>query len=519
MQQVKVSDRLADISWQSILITLFITTVMFLALFNLTGYPPIWFDEGSHLHVPKTLVRFGVYADYSSEGFRYYGPTTSVGPTVMLPIATVFRFFGIGLLQARLVVVIYLLALIYVFYHLAYRLGGTRYALIATTLLIIPPGDQVLKLGRQVMGEVPGLFFLTAGLTLWFADWEKAGWRRLGLVGLLLGLATITKYQYLLQLAPALGLAWLANLVYYRTVPQRHFLIPGFIAIVCFVFWQLCQIVYLGPGTVAENLALLRKFTAGAALVFSPDLIILSIKRLLDFKVFLGWLPVVLAYGFFLALPRNREGQKWGLLLLLVIPNLVWYMVASIGLFRYAFPGLAIASLFTARFFFDMTDGFRLHQAALWRVLRHRQPILSRYGLGWTMLVWLAMMIVLPLGQTVQNIRSQASNAPIIMADYLNKHVLPQASIETSEPEMGFLTDHNYHFPPPLVQLKYAVHKLTSKSSIALEYDFVQTQQPDYILIGPDARWKELYPANMLTLQGYRLIVTVGEYELYTITE
>ncbi|MFN3762806.1 MAG: glycosyl transferase, partial [Anaerolineae bacterium] len=90
-----------------------VAVVLFLALYHLRDYPLTWFDEGSHLHVPKTLVRFGVYADYSSEGFRYYGPTIGVGPTVMLPIAAAFKLFGIGLLQARLVMVLYLLAAIY----------------------------------------------------------------------------------------------------------------------------------------------------------------------------------------------------------------------------------------------------------------------------------------------------------------------------------------------------------------------------------------------------------------------
>src|SRR5689334_419348 len=73
--------------------------VAFLALYHLSAYPLTWFDEGSHLHVPKTLLRHGVYADYSSDGYRYFGPTLGVGPTVLLPVAAVFRLFGVGLLQ------------------------------------------------------------------------------------------------------------------------------------------------------------------------------------------------------------------------------------------------------------------------------------------------------------------------------------------------------------------------------------------------------------------------------------
>lgn len=101
-----------------------ILLVYFLVFHNLTRFPAPWFDSGSHLHVPKTLVKYGVYADISSEGFRYYGPTIGVGPTVMLPIAAAFKLFGIGLLQARLVMALYLLAAIYAFYRLVEHLGG-----------------------------------------------------------------------------------------------------------------------------------------------------------------------------------------------------------------------------------------------------------------------------------------------------------------------------------------------------------------------------------------------------------
>lgn len=45
--------------------------VVVLATARLSRWPATWFDEGMHLHVPKALVQAGVYADRSSEGFRY----------------------------------------------------------------------------------------------------------------------------------------------------------------------------------------------------------------------------------------------------------------------------------------------------------------------------------------------------------------------------------------------------------------------------------------------------------------
>ena len=491
-----------------------VTVVLFLALYNLTRYPTTWFDEGSHLHVPKTLVRFGVYADYSSEGFRYYGPTVGVGPTVMLPIAAAFRLFGIGLLQARLVMVLYLLATIYAFYHLARGLGGRRLAWVATTLLVTSRGISLLEYGRQVLGEVPGFFFLAAGLWLWFAAWERAGWLRLGLAGLLMGLATVTKNQYLLVLAPALGLAWLANLAYYRTTPQRIFIVPGLVTAVCFALWQVYLILYLGPATAGENLTSLRVATAGAALVFSPDLMRESIRELVSPDAYLGGLVLALVYGFVLALPRRREGQRWGILLIFVVVNLAWYVVGSIGWLRYAFPGLAIASLFVARFLRDVTGGFQFDRASLRDTLHGGQRALPKHVLRWTMLAWLAAMIVLPMGQTIPEIVAPPFNTPVAMAAYLDENVSREALIETWEPEMGFLTDHNYHFPPPLLLNTTVGYKWLGGPSPAQEYDFVQTEFPDYVLVGEFARWVELYPLDVLKTH-YRLVTTIGAYELY----
>lgn len=492
-----------------------IALLLFVALYNLPNYPVTWFDEGSHLHVPKTLLRFGVYADYSSDGFRYYGPTTGVGPTVLLPIAGAFKLFRVGLLQARLVIVLYLLAAIFVFFRLACRVGGARLAWVATALLVASNGVALVEYGRQVLGEVPGFFFMAAGLWVWFTDWEKAGWRRLGLVGLLFGLATVTKNQYLLVLVPALGLAWLTNLVYYRSAPQRAFIVPGVIAVVCYALWQGVLILSLGPATVRENLASLREATAGAALVFSPDLMQRSLGELLSAKVYLGLLLPALIYGFALAWPRRREGQWWGILLGFVAANLVWYVVASISWLRYAFPGLVLGSLFVARLFADLTDGFQLNAAALWTGLR-QGTLAPREALRSVWLVWLAVVIVLPAAQIVKSVVRPDFNAPAAMAAYLDEHVPQDAVVETWEPEMGFLTDHNYHYPPQLLLNKAIGFIWLNKPSPADGYDFVQTQSPDYVLVGAFGRWVQMYPADWLAAR-YQLETTIGGYELYAL--
>lgn len=496
------AEKLAQVR-QSIVTIIAVPVVLFLALYNLTDYPITWFDEGFFLQISKTIVRFGVYGIHNSEGFYYYGIST--GPTVILPVAAAFWLFGIGLLQARLVMALYLLATIYVFYRLACELGGRWLAWVGTALLLASPSVSLIKLGRWGMGETPGLFFLVAGLALWFAAWERAGWRRLGLIGLLLGLSMVTKHLYLLILVPTLGLAWLTNLVYYRTAPQRVFIVPGLVAAACFALWQVCFILYLGPATAGEEQAIFLKAVAHQAIAFSPDLMKQNITWLLGRRVYLSLLLPMLVYGFILALPRRREGQQWGILLVLVAMNLSWYAVASIGWRRYAFPGLAITSLFVARFFYDLTDGFQLDGAALWEALRQSQPILRRHALHWIVLGWLAVtMIALPLRQTVRKLVSPPFNAPVAMAAYLNEHVPREALIETVNPEIGFLTDHINNPLPLYVDPE--------------DYDFAQTGYPDYVLVGEKFGLDDFYSVDRLK-EHYKLVTSIGWYKLYALNQ
>lgn len=484
--------------------------VVFLCLYHLTAYPLTWYDEGSHLHVPKTLVRHGVYADLSSEGFRYYGPTIGVGPTVLLPIAAVFSVAGVGLLQARLVMVIYLLGTIIVCWQLARWLGGRRFAWVATALFIASRGGGLLEYGRQVLGEVPGFFFIGAGLLLWFTVWEQASWRRLIAVGVLLGLAVVTKTQYMIVLAPALVLGWLANLVYYRGVPQRVFIVPGLIVGVLFALWQTYVVIFLGPGAAGENLALYRAATASAATVFSPTLMKRAITELLSLKVYLGWLLPVLLYGLFLAAPRRRDAQQWGVLLLIVAVNLTWYVVASVSWIRYAFPALAISSLFVARFFHDLTGGFRLSTGAA----GDESGGASARGLRVALLVTLLAMILVPLGQTAKAIASPGPNDPLAMAAHLNDHVPFSAVIETWEPELGFLTDHRYHFPPQRFLYVAVNHIWLNGPAPADSYRLDQGEAPDYVLVGEFARWVGMYPTERLA-DAYAPVATIGPYQLF----
>ena len=137
-----------------------------------------------------------------------------------------------------------------------------------------------------------------------------------------------------------------------------------------FVLWQVYLVLNLGPATASENLDSLRKASAGAAFSFSPALMKQSMTVLLSFPNYAGALLPALVYGFTLTLPRRTEGLRWAILWLLVISNLLWFVGASVGWWRYAFLGLALGSVFVARFFADLIGGLHLKPSALWAELR-----------------------------------------------------------------------------------------------------------------------------------------------------
>src|SRR5262249_59873460 len=65
-------------------------------------------------------------------------------------------------------------------------------SLLGSALLIAAPGVNLLYLGRQVLGEVPGLAFLMLGVFFWTRSAERAGgwWRDLFLASIEIGRAS-----------------------------------------------------------------------------------------------------------------------------------------------------------------------------------------------------------------------------------------------------------------------------------------------------------------------------------------
>jgi len=494
----------------AIVIIALTATVLF--LYRLAEYPAPWYDEGSHLHVAKEYALHGIYADFSSEGIRYFGPAVGVGPTVILPIAAAFRMFGVSIPLARLVMAVYGILSLAALYTLGRQLLSPWATLAFIVLVLISPGTDFVFNARTVLGEIPGLFFLATGLSLWFR--KEA--RRLPiqiLVGILMGLACITKNQIALFVLPGMLLAWIANLVWYKQRGWRYFVVPGAIAGLIFAAWMYVVIIALGEkGDMQGNLATLRSATSGAFFLFDLGAIQRALSFLLSGSVFGAmFIPAVL-YGCYLSLRRDEQGQRYGMVTIFILTATALFMT-SLAWPRYAFTALVLSGLIVIRLFQDLTNNFHFDWHALRVVARNEDVVLANVVIIIITAVWIANVYILSAYPTVSAVASQGRGDAYELAQYLDTTIPKDAVIETWEQELAVLTDHNYHYPPQITLAQFVAEQWTNGPMVRTLYNFLDYGSPDYVIIGEFGKYARLYPFERMG--DYQLIKTVGVYDIY----
>jgi 4-amino-4-deoxy-L-arabinose transferase-like glycosyltransferase len=497
------------VAYRILVATLFVVAAL-LATINLPYAPRTWFDEGSHLHVPKTLVQYGKYADISAtpDGgveFRYHGPTIGIGPTIMLPVAAVYQVFGVGLTQGRLVIVIYFAIALVAGYALARRLYDRWTALIALALLLASRTvnyEGLIEYGRQVLGEAPGVAFVFLGMLAWLAALKtgaqpalrRTHWIWSVLAGLGFGLALVTKNQFVLIVPLALALIALLDWRYYRAGTWALRLVPPVVAVGCFALWTVVQFALLGPGTFFENLQQTRQAAGGAIFVFNLHSTLRAGYYLLRPDLFGGLVVPALAYTIWRARRRTSQGLSEALLALIIGLWLAWFVGVSLGWPRYAFPAVALSALTVARLAFD---------TIVW--LRRVLPVAATIAT-----VYLIIIIALPIALTARVVFTPDDSAQRFAA-YLNANVRETAIIATWEPELGVLTDHRYLYPPQST-LDQAVRH-TWLGGDPVRYDWYAAQ-PEYVVVGPFGAYTGVYDPTDLAL-WYTQVAQIGPYALF----
>ena len=157
-------DRSLPVFWR-VGVALVFALLLLAALFaQLEDLPPLWWDEGWTLTVARTWVERGHYGRLS--GGELAPPGLQAAFPVVVPVALSFHLFGVGVWQARAVIVLFSAAAMALIYHLARRLYNRPVAIATVLVLLLTPAyreAQPLIMARMVLAEMPMLFFALAG--------------------------------------------------------------------------------------------------------------------------------------------------------------------------------------------------------------------------------------------------------------------------------------------------------------------------------------------------------------------
>lgn len=254
----------------AIAVAVLFAVAAFYSVYKLTESPPTWYDEGIYIQVAHSFATTGTQSVQIAPGeFRQINFLT-VGYPVIAPVALSLKLFGYTVLAARAPMAVFILLFAASAWLLLYRLAGPREALLGLALVATFP--LVYGNGKNVLGEVPGLFYTTLAL-LALVRLEKNNFKGSSnylWLGLAVGLTAATKPVFLL-LPAGMGLVLLFHLR--RIRPHwRDILVAVLAFFAPFLLWVVLQFgadaslsAILGyyanpygvssvPTTVAENL-------------------------------------------------------------------------------------------------------------------------------------------------------------------------------------------------------------------------------------------------------------------------
>lgn len=172
---------------------------------HLLDSPRPWFDEGIYLQAAKNIAERGIFGiQLAPDRFASLSFVT-VGYPLLVPLAVIFKIFGATLEAARWMMVTFLVGTVLLAGLLARRLYGRRAGVIAALLLATFP--PMYGNGKNVLGEVPGLFFLFGSCLLFlFLEQGRRNWQRFVFAGAFFALTLATKPSFFV-LGPALAVA------------------------------------------------------------------------------------------------------------------------------------------------------------------------------------------------------------------------------------------------------------------------------------------------------------------------
>jgi 4-amino-4-deoxy-L-arabinose transferase-like glycosyltransferase len=484
-------------------------------LYHLSSFPPpaIW-DEGWTLSVAKNLAQDGFYGHYKSG--EPQPPELSASYTVVIPVALSFKGFGVGILQARLPIALFALGTLCLLFFLGCGLANSwvGWGAVFVALFVAPhPDANPIYYGRQVLAEMPMLFFLLLGYK--FILQVKRSWMWALVAALSWGIALQTKAQLLPFLV--IALAFPLFIALYR----RQWKLAALFALGMGGSWLAAQGANRLWGAIIQDHVLWRQAIPRLVNILAINLDPVS-RRTALLAVLVVGLPGVIAlsyalwkYGRILIREKTLTPQTliWISLLVFCASWYGWYLTLSIGWGRYMMPAIFVSSLFVSKMLYDLTEGGKIKVlfTCLGQSVMHMN-FLRRKGL----ILWLCLLLIMIGALTITRaympiLLSSPDTASAQAIEYLRTQLPPEALIESYESELLFFLDRPIHYPPAVISA-VAVER-RSDAELILDYDPLEAD-PDYLVIGNFARVYRVYEQVLFSDQ-FTLLLRSGDYEIY----
>lgn len=241
------------VSWQHVLVAVGFVLAVFLSFYRLTESPPTWMDEGIIIDSARSLAEVGKAGLQVAPAVYESAAVVTTSFPLTLPLAAVFKMFGVGLLQARIVMTMYLILFFVLVWAVQTRVSEKKWWSIAFLLLVTFP--PIYGNGKNVLGEIPGMVFLLAFIYMLYLIEKKTREKSpislwwYAALGLLFGLCIVTKPTYIICL-PAL---LIAILIKRKSLYRKGWLIVAFGILAAVAVWFLIQ---FGSGEIHDVLRL-----------------------------------------------------------------------------------------------------------------------------------------------------------------------------------------------------------------------------------------------------------------------
>jgi hypothetical protein len=496
-------------------IIILILTFLLLGTYRLNNFPPLWWDEGWTLTVAKNWVKFGHYGQIRNG--ELLGPGLSAAFPVVAPVALSFKLFGIGIWQGRLPGLFFTLGALALMFYLAQALYNRKVAFGTLFVLIFMQGRvdlNPLLLGRQVLGEMPLMFYLLVGYIFFLLSLNRSTWFTLP-VAVFWGIAVRTKAQVF----PFWFICLLLPLV---VSIYKKWWKESIVILLCLVGSWLMQIflpyiqITLG-GEVLSGGDQIDGLIYVTGFVLNPDV---RMKALLT-VLFLGWTTIIglKTSGYLMIrLLRNQSlpPRKYLVNLSLLTLSgswLLWYLLFGSFWQRYLFPPLFLGGMYVAVLLFNLTDGFDAGKV----VFHLTYPL--RYHKFSIKLVWSGLvLLIVGLGLAFSYIIFPKNELLVEdtslkqVASYFDSKVSLTALIETYDSELFFVLEQPFHYPPDQAHVVFNRQTLLGEEIVSIYNPM--TVNPDYLIVGPFSKMWHVYD-NVLSDYQFELILDTKRYQVY----